>query len=403
MNKNEKVTKVYFKPILPQIVIGLAGCLLVFLHTPVSIIFGLVLIAFCLAVQLGLKDYRVCDIYEDKIVLYDGTLNNNIREEISFEDIEEWNVNRQKSYSLYLKLYNGRKIITESFNVSKINQVMKQYLYDKETNVIKARKNKETKLVFRNPFKKRREKVDIKKRYFDLLKQQIKDAYDEESVKIKEVANLICDVMNEGGVCQLIGSKHANEFVNELNFRAGGLAPYHGFNVAILKEYSEYDAAKVDNGEVYNDLDIIPTFMNHYKLDDRDMIIIVSFYGNEPLLVELAKTYKEKGQKVVVVTNLKSYEVSPALHPTGTKLLDYADLYLDMMSNEPDVALDINGLKVGQTSSTVANVIAQMITGELYNAFIERGLEVPVLLSANLKGADVHNNSLTDKYEGRVR
>ena len=72
-------------------------------------------------------------------------------------------------------------------------------------------------------------------------------------------------------------------------------------------------------------------------------------------------------------------------------------------ADEPDLALDIDGIRTGQLSSTVCNVIAQMITAEIYNCFVSKGKEAPVLLSANIKGADVHNNSLTDPYGRRVR
>ena len=245
--------------------------------------------------------------------------------------------------------------------------------------------------------------MDVKKEYFDLLKGQIQDAYLEQSEKMKKVANVICDTMENGGVVQLFGSRHANEFVNELNYRAGGLAPYHGMNVSILDLNGLVDHEVIATNKIYDDTSYLDLLLSQYKLDDRDMIIVVSQYGNEPLVVELAKRYHDKGQKVVAVVNMASYEVSKPEHESGKKLLDFADMYLDMGSSEPDTALEVAGYRVGQTSSTVANVIAQMLTGEVYNCFKERGKEAPVLLSANLKGADAHNNALTDVYEGRVR
>ena len=245
--------------------------------------------------------------------------------------------------------------------------------------------------------------MDVKKEYFALVKASINDAYLEESSDLKKVANIICDTMVNKGVVQLFGSKHANEFVNELNFRAGGLAPYHGMNVSILDEKGLVDHDIIESNAVYDDTKYLDLLLSQYKLDDRDMIIIVSQYGNEPLVVELAKRYHDNGQKVIAVVNMKSYEVALAKHESGKKLLDYADMSLDMGASEPDVALKIGDYRIGQTSSTIANVIAQMLTGEVYNCFIERGLEAPVLLSANIKGADVHNNALTDVYEGRVR
>ncbi|MBQ1307402.1 MAG: sugar isomerase domain-containing protein [Erysipelotrichaceae bacterium] len=239
--------------------------------------------------------------------------------------------------------------------------------------------------------------MDIKKAYFELIKDRVSDAYEKQRDQIKAVAEMFSSCMENMGVVQLFGVRHGEEFVNELNYRAGGIAPFHGLKLKelVLKELLKQD--EIDSGEVYSDLSVIDKFARIYDLDDRDMYCLVSFYGNEPLIVELARRAKEKGQKVVAVVNRKSYD------KYGGKLLDYADLYLDMDADEPDLALDIDGVKTGQLSSTVCNVIAQMITAEVYNSFVSKGKEAPVLLSANIKGADIHNNSLTDPYGRRVR
>jgi len=239
--------------------------------------------------------------------------------------------------------------------------------------------------------------MDIKKTYYELIKDRVSDAYEKQKDQIKAVAEMFSSCMENMGVVQLFGVRHGEEFVNELNYRAGGIAPFHGLKLKelVLKELLKQD--EIDSGEVYGDLSVIDKFARIYDLDDRDMYCLVSFYGNEPLIVELARRAKEKGQKVVAVVNRKSYD------KYGGKLLNYADLYLDMDADEPDLALDIDGIKTGQLSSTVCNVIAQMITAEVYNSFVSKGKEAPVLLSANIKGADIHNNSLTDPYGRRVR
>ena len=239
--------------------------------------------------------------------------------------------------------------------------------------------------------------MDIKKEYFELIKAKVNEAYDNQHEKFKKVARLFADCMDNLGVVQLFGVKHGEEFVNELNYRAGGIAPFHGLKPKELVLKGLLDQKEIDSGEVYNDLSLIDKFNEIYDMDDRDMFCLVSFYGNEPLVVELAKRAKEKGQKVVGVVNKKSYD-----KVKGT-LLDYCDEYLDMSAEEVDVALDIDGTKTGQISSTVANVIAQMLTAEIYQCYVKDNKEAPVLLSANIKGADVHNNSLTDPYGRRVR
>ncbi len=406
MSGDNTKDKIYYKPKYAQFIVALCGCALVFLGQVIAIIAGLFLVGSALIVQFAVKDYLVFELTDHSIIIYDPKGKEEVIGEIEYTDIEEWNVNRRKAYSLYLRLSNGRELLRETYQVGKLERRLKKRLPGKETMEIQAKKNRETKLVFRNPFNKKNkgktEKTDTKKLYFDLVKGQIEDTYKTQHSKIKEIANIICDHMVKGGVIQLFGTKHGSEFVNELNYRAGGFAPYHAMNVDILDLHGEIQHDKIADGSVYEDLSVIPTLLAHYKLDDRDMIILVSQYGNEPVIVELAKMYKDKGQTVIAVVNKASYDAAESRHEGG-KLLDYADAWLDMGSPEPDIAMTVKGLKVGQTSSTIANVIAQMLTAELYACYEERGLEAPVLLSANIDGADAHNNSLTNVYGGRVR
>lgn len=239
--------------------------------------------------------------------------------------------------------------------------------------------------------------MDIKRKYFDLIKDRVDEAYDKQKDAIKAVAEMFGQCMENGGVVQLFGVRHGEEFVNELNYRAGGIAPYHAFKLKELVMKELLDQKQIDDGSAYADTSIIDKFAKAYVLDDRDMYCLVSYYGNEPLVLELARRAKEKGQKVVGVVDKDAYD------KCGGKLLEYCDLWLDMGSEDPDTALDLDGVKVGQLSSTVSNVIAQMLTADVYDYFVSRGKEAPILLSANINGADKHNNSLTDPYGRRVR
>ena len=239
--------------------------------------------------------------------------------------------------------------------------------------------------------------MDVMKQYFELIKSTINETYNNQKEQISKAAEMFGECMENGGVVQLFGVRHGEEFMNELNYRAGGIAPFHGLKLKDMVLKNLISQADIDSGKIYEDLSVIDKFYDAFEMDDRDMYCLISFYGNEPLVCEIASRAKAKGQKVVAVVNKKSYDKA------GGKLLDYADVSIDMAGEEPDIALDVDGIKVGQISSTVSNVIAQMLTAEIYNYFVSKGKEAPVLLSANINGADVHNNSLTDPYGRRVR
>lgn len=239
--------------------------------------------------------------------------------------------------------------------------------------------------------------MDVKRQYFDLIENKISTVYNDQHEKFKKIAKMFGECMSNVGVVQLFGVKHGEEFVNELYYRAGGIAPLHGFKLKDMMLKGLIDQKDIDSGEIYNNTEVVDIFLNNYQVDDRDMLVVVSYCGNEPLVIELAKRYKENGQKVVAVINKKTFD------KVESNLLDYCDEWLDMGADDPDIALHIGDLNIGQVSSTVANVIAQMLTADVYNYYVSNGLPAPVLLSANVKGADIHNNSLTDPYERRVR
>ncbi|MBR2827124.1 MAG: sugar isomerase domain-containing protein [Erysipelotrichaceae bacterium] len=240
--------------------------------------------------------------------------------------------------------------------------------------------------------------MDIKKVYLDKLKADIDRAYDTQLEKIQVIARMFGECMDNGGVVQLFGVRHGIEFVNELNYRAGGIAPFHKMNIGdLLIRHMCTKEEVYKTFEIYNRPEVYDQLTSMYVLDDRDLYVLVSERGNEPLVLRFAQEAKKRGQKIVAVVNKSYYD------NCGGTLLDYADIWLDMQSECPDVAVDVDGVKVGQTGTTVTNIMAQMITGELYRYFIEKHGQAPVLLSANVKGADVHNNALTDPYGRRVR
>lgn len=236
--------------------------------------------------------------------------------------------------------------------------------------------------------------ADVKRQFVDLVLQKIDENYEMQHEKITKVAHLFGDCMMNGGVVQLFGHKLNEEFVNELNFRAGGITPFHAIKAkdAALRGLLDKSLAQ---GEFLNHPEVIDTVLSPYILDDRDMYCLISMNGNEPFVLELAKKVKANGQKLVVVTNMATYRKS------GGTLVEYADEYLDFGAEEPDLAVEINGAKYGQWGTTIGSVIAQQITAELYNYFMEKEGHAPVLLSANLHGSDKHNNDSVLKYGGK--
>ena len=244
--------------------------------------------------------------------------------------------------------------------------------------------------------------METSKSFFEKTIEIIDHVAEAERDNIYKAAQMMGDCMNENGVVQLCGMGHALEFAMELGYRAGGLMPFHKVDARdlalreVISEEEFYDPTFVNN------ISMAQRLLDLYRIEKEDMFIIVSEHGCEALTVEIAKLVKESGKKIIAVLSKKAADANVSMHPTNTKLEDYADLVIDTHAEVEDVVLDVDGVhKMNHVGTINGNVIAQMITAETYRYLSEKECECPVLLSANLKGSDVHNRRLSDKYAGR--
>ncbi|MDD2592336.1 MAG: sugar isomerase domain-containing protein [Erysipelotrichaceae bacterium] len=241
--------------------------------------------------------------------------------------------------------------------------------------------------------------------YHDLFrvgKQYLQKVADTQQGVIKEAAKMMGNCMLDDGLIQLFGLEHNHAFTMELFYRAGGLMPYHGFNVRDLVLRSKVSIDEFNDPNFLNRSDIIDVMWEMYNVNDKDMFILTSDLGNEGCVIDMAIKVKEKGHKLIVVTSIEAAKKAESKHLSGKKLYEFADLIIDNQVNVPDLAIKLDDkTMINQMATLTGNTIAQMLTAEIYRYLVDKGHEAPVLLSANVKGADVHNKEISDKYLGR--
>jgi len=236
---------------------------------------------------------------------------------------------------------------------------------------------------------------------FEEALKHIRLVQQDQRVQITQCARMLTDCIVAGGIGQLCTTDSGKSFSMELNFRAGGLMPFHQFNTRDLALRKVMEPADITPEAFDDDPSKAAAWWGIYNIDPADMFFISSPYGNEAVLVEIAMMAREKGHKVVAVTDLASCAKDKATHPSGKKINELADLVFDIGTGYPDSVVDVDGHAMGHLSSILNDVLAQMITAETYRCFKQRGLQCPVLLSMNVTGADVHNKAISDRYDGR--
>ena len=126
----------------------------------------------------------------------------------------------------------------------------------------------------------------------------------------------------------------------ELGYRAGGLMPFHKIDARDLVLRGVITEEEFNDPSFVNNTEMAQRLLDLYRIEEEDMYIIVSEHGCEALTVETAKIVKESGKKIIAVLSKKAADANVSMHPTNTKLEDYADLVIDTHAEAEDVIVD---------------------------------------------------------------
>ncbi len=209
-------------------------------------------------------------------------------------------------------------------------------------------------------------------------------------------AKLTADAFEKGNKTFVTGSGHSHTFSEELYGRAGGLA----FFIPMLTS----ELTLVEHPTKSTFVERLPGYaailFELYGCKKDDVILIASNSGRNAYPVEMALCAKEAGLKVIAVTNVRHSMATASRHPSGKRLLELADVVIDNCGDLGDAAYHLEGIEapVAPTSSVANSIIALLYTVEIARLLQQRGIEVPVFVSANVDGGFEKNEKYMRMY-----
>ncbi|GEO24492.1 hypothetical protein AAC03nite_02770 [Alicyclobacillus acidoterrestris] len=220
---------------------------------------------------------------------------------------------------------------------------------------------------------------------------------------IREAGKRLAEVIVNGGVVHIFGTGHSKAFAMEMSNRAGGLVPMHMMSIDDLWR-SKNTPDDIHDPSIERDPAVAHELLQLYDIRPEDGVIIVSNSGRNGALVEMALLMKQRGLPLICVTSLAHTQSVTSRHPSGKRLFEVADVVIDNCGPIGDALLEAPELatRVCSISSVTGAVIAQCLTAEITRNLIAAAVEVPILMSANVDGADEFNQRLTARYRGRI-
>lgn len=234
--------------------------------------------------------------------------------------------------------------------------------------------------------------------YFDAVSTVLAQVAASEHAAIQRAADRVTQAIASGRMLYLFGTGHSHMMAEEGHFRAGGLAPVCPILIAgFMLHESSAASTRLERTP-----GVVTAALERYPLRDGDALIIFSNSGVNAAPVEMAKTGKERGLAVIAVqSNAYAAQIKPGA--LGAKLGDYADVIIDNHLPPGDTLVGVGetGLKTGAGSTVVGAFILNALLTEVIERLSQKGETPPIFISANLPGADAHNDRLFAEYRTR--
>jgi len=238
--------------------------------------------------------------------------------------------------------------------------------------------------------------------YLNGLIDLIKKIRDEEGQALEDAARIITDAIEAGQRIFGFGCTHSSLPIQDLVYRAGGLIlvnPIYGPGIDSLNVRPAKMTSAFERLEGY-----AKVLMDNYPIQKGDVLILVSVSGRNAVPIEMAKLARERGIKVIGLTSYEYTKNVESRHPSGKKMYEFADVVLDNKVPKGDAMVQAAGFPVKFTPASGVTSIALLHTlmTIVIEKLLERGIEPPITIAANVDGSSAHNDRIWKEYGDRI-
>jgi uncharacterized phosphosugar-binding protein len=209
---------------------------------------------------------------------------------------------------------------------------------------------------------------------------------------IAAAADVCADAIGSGGLVHTFGTGHSRIPVEEMFPRYGS---YPGFNPIVELSMTFHTQVTGANGQrqamyIERVEGLADQILANFDFGPNDAMIIYSSSGSTAVPIEMAMGTHERGLPVIAVTSIAHSAATVSGHSSGTRLMDHADIVIDLGTPPGDSLIEIDGpeTRVGP-GSTISNIaITNEIKVQTAALLAARGALPPVLSAAAVVGSE---------------
>ena len=224
---------------------------------------------------------------------------------------------------------------------------------------------------------------------------------------IERASQWCADAIGSGGLVHLFGTGHSRIPVEEMFPRYGS---YPGFNPMVELSMTFHTQVVGTNGQrqamfIERTPGLAEVVLSNFTFGPSDVMLVFSAGGLSAVPVEMARGARRRGLRVIAVTSVAQSLSSDPDPSVGARLLDEADLVIDLCTPQADAMIALDGLDtpVGPGSSLAAVAIVNAIKVRTAQLLVERGQMPPVITRASVVGADRSRTLFDEAYREHAR
>ena len=236
------------------------------------------------------------------------------------------------------------------------------------------------------------------------LLERLADTQDD---ALAAAAALCAEAIGSGGLVHVFGTGHSRIAVEELFPRYGS---YPGFNPIVELSMTFHTQVVGANGQrqamaIERTPGLAEVVLSNFSFGPRDVMVVFSAGGTTAVPVEIARGSRARGVRVIAVTSVRQSMASPVDPVVGSRLLDEADLVIDLCSPPADAICVVDGLDtpVGPVSTIAAVAIVNSIKVRVAELLVARGAMPPVITRASVVGAERSRDLFENAYREHAR
>ena len=223
-----------------------------------------------------------------------------------------------------------------------------------------------------------------------------------------ELASTWCaDAIAADGLVHLFGTGHSRIPVEEMFPRYGS---YPGFNQMVELSMTFHTQVVGANGQrqamfIERTPGLAEVILGNFSFGPQDVMIVFSASGLTAVPVEMARGARARGLRVIAVTSVAQSMAAEPDPAAGSRLLDEADLVIDLCTPHADALCTIDGLEtpVGPGSTIAAVAIVNSLKVRIAQLLVERGAMPPVITRSTVVGKERSRELFDEAYREHAR